>query len=265
MNYYGETKLNLDLIEDDFLKKITLAFLKEKVPKYFFKIPASSTGKYHPSFDAGEQGTIRHTNVGLEVAKELLRLNEFKKVNHYSAYVAIVLHDAFKNGYDDSGHTVLAHPEIASIEFKNFAMDYIDDNYEEYEKYSSSFEIPNYRSLINEIAYAIKTHMGDWGNEAPETPLERLVFLSDYIASRKFFDLYFSSTPENLEKAFRIQERKYHIEDAIAHCREKHPEVGFSDEEYNLLAEKFEDKHDCNIADNDLWDVIINDYMKDRR
>lgn len=262
MNYYEETDLNLNIIDDIFLKRLTTAFIKEKVPKYFFEIPASSSGKYHPSFDAGYEGAVRHTNMCLEVAQELLRLSDYENVDKDKVFVSLIVHDTYKNGYTDSGHTVAAHPDIAALEFKLFALNFL-------KKYTSKnpefFDYPKYQGTILDIAYAIKTHMGDWGDSTPETPLEKVVFLSDYIASRKFFDKYFSSTPENLEKAFRIQDRKYHIYDAIYHCDELYPDIEFSDEEYDLLAEKFEDEHDCNVADNDTWDNVIKEYVRQNK
>ena len=33
----------------------------DKIPDYFYEVPASSTGKNHPSFDHGTGGLLRHT------------------------------------------------------------------------------------------------------------------------------------------------------------------------------------------------------------
>ena len=44
----------------------------ELLPDYFFEIPASSTGKYHPSFALGEGGLVRHTKAAVRIGHELL-------------------------------------------------------------------------------------------------------------------------------------------------------------------------------------------------
>ena len=49
--------------------------LLNNLPDYFYKIPASSTGKYHPSFSLGDGGLVRHTKVAVRIAKELLDNN----------------------------------------------------------------------------------------------------------------------------------------------------------------------------------------------
>ena len=48
-----------------------LKYLIELLPDYFFEIPASSTGKYHPSYALGEHGLIRHTKAAVRIAYEL--------------------------------------------------------------------------------------------------------------------------------------------------------------------------------------------------
>ena len=35
------------------------------LPDYFFEIPASSTGKYHPSYALGTGGLVRHTKAAV--------------------------------------------------------------------------------------------------------------------------------------------------------------------------------------------------------
>lgn len=47
------------------------------VPKYFFEIPASSSGKYHPSYALGEGGLVRHTKAAIAIAQEFLKLEMY--------------------------------------------------------------------------------------------------------------------------------------------------------------------------------------------
>ena len=51
------------------------------LPDYFFEVPASSTGKYHPSFSLGDGGLVRHTKVAVRIAVELLNNNSVIETN----------------------------------------------------------------------------------------------------------------------------------------------------------------------------------------
>lgn len=75
-------------------------------------------------------------------------------------------------------------------------------------------------------------------------------------------------TDEELEYAYRVKQRRYHIEDAERHTEillEDKPEVleTLTPEDYDEMAERFEDEHDCNRDDNSQWDDIIWAYLKE--
>ena len=68
---------------------------------------------------------------------------------------------------------------------------------------------------------------------------------------------------------YREKEREYRVEDAFIQIERYLDENGISlddaaidgfDVEY--LAQMFEENHDCNIADNDLWQDLIGQYIK---
>ena len=61
----------LDYIKDDRIRKACETVL-DMLPDYFYEIPASSTGKYHPEFSLGTGGLVRHVKVAVRIAKELL-------------------------------------------------------------------------------------------------------------------------------------------------------------------------------------------------
>lgn len=168
----------LNLLKNEELRVRTCIFLTHKVPEYFFEIPASSTGKYHPSFDLGEGGLIRHTKMVVAVALELLRLEEYENLDSDLVIVACLLHDTFKNGKVVDGkyseHTVTDHADIAANKWKA----YLKPIYGADSVYTWG------------IADAIRCHMGQWGHSVPDSPLERCVHMADYIASRKFFDKF---------------------------------------------------------------------------
>ena len=94
-------KKEYSYIKDAKIKK-DLKYLVSILPDYFFEIPASSTGKYHPSFSLGEKGLVRHTKVAVRIAYELLITETFGQVftEHEKDLIimALVLHDGVKCG-----------------------------------------------------------------------------------------------------------------------------------------------------------------------
>ena len=61
----------INYIKDENLRK-SLGELIELLPDYFFREPAASTGKYHPSYAQGEGGLLRHTKAAVRIGYELL-------------------------------------------------------------------------------------------------------------------------------------------------------------------------------------------------
>jgi hypothetical protein len=60
----------IELIKNPAIKNIAKQGV-DLLPDYFFKVPASSTGKYHPSFALGEGGLYRHVRAAVGIAVEL--------------------------------------------------------------------------------------------------------------------------------------------------------------------------------------------------
>ncbi len=111
--------------ENQELADIILKYFDEVVPDYFWTIPASSTGKYHPSFDLDRGGLVRHTKMTLLVAEELLELEQYCHLNRIQVYTALMLHDTIKNGTHGSRYTVRNHAEQAAIAFCSLAKQYL--------------------------------------------------------------------------------------------------------------------------------------------
>ena len=77
-------------------------------------------------------------------------------------------------------------------------------------------------------------------------------------------------TPEAEEEIFRKVLHQYYVEDAAAQAAQyveyhytqaeldEHP-ISF---DYDYLADLFEERHDCNVADNDQWQSLIAEYCK---
>ena len=64
------------LIKDEDIRD-SLRTLIDKIPDYFFTIPASSTGKYHPLYATGDGGLVRHTKAAVRMANELFGIYKF--------------------------------------------------------------------------------------------------------------------------------------------------------------------------------------------
>lgn len=166
-------------------KREDLKYLVSNLPDYFFEIPASSTGKYHPKFASTENGLVKHTKVAVRIAKELLDnpgLNNFKDNEKDIIIMALVLHDGFKSGVVKEKYTRFDHPLLAA-DFIRKQKDNISLNEEE----------------LDLITRVISSHMGIWnkdynGNEVlpiPKDKYERFVHMCDYLSSKKFLNVEF--------------------------------------------------------------------------
>lgn len=165
------------MIKNPIIKRMVIEVLN-KVPEYFFTIPASSTGKYHPSFSLGEGGLVRHTKIAVRIAYDLFTISPYFTEDDKDCIIAsLILHDSCKSGLDNkSEFTVHEHPMLAC--------ELID------------------RVLSNEYTNTIKSciasHMGQWSTNKysdvvlnkPNSRLERFVHQADYLASRKFYDIF---------------------------------------------------------------------------
>ena len=121
MNKEEMLKPEIDMIQNEKYKD-NLKILINSVPDYFFEIPASSTGKYHPEFSAGPQGLLRHTKVAARIANELLSLecyqNMFTKDEQDLLKIAVIMHDTLKCGEIKEQYTRFDHPLLAANNIK---------------------------------------------------------------------------------------------------------------------------------------------------
>ena len=79
MDKYFEEELRY--IKDKRIRE-NLVIMINKLPDYFFEVPASSTGKYHPTFSLGKGGLLRHTKAAVRIAVELfndISINNFNQ------------------------------------------------------------------------------------------------------------------------------------------------------------------------------------------
>lgn len=161
------------------------------LPSYFWVVPASSTGKYHPSYSLGEGGLVRHIKGAVRIAVELFNCNScfnFTKEEQDNIIISLLLHDGFKSGsqddYNNSKYTKHEHPLLASA--------YVE------KVYASHQDLIDYED-IKVISDCISSHMGQWNTNnyskyvlpRPKNTIQRFIHLVDYLGSRKLLEVNF--------------------------------------------------------------------------
>jgi hypothetical protein len=158
-------------------KKILIA-----APKYFWKVPASSTGKYHPKLSLGDGGLVRHVKACINIAHEMFRNEtvlsvffekELKQKGKDIIIAALLLHDICKSGkYSSASHPLLVRTLCREKKIEG-------------------------GSTLEYILQLIETHMGEWTKDfitkqdilkKPVSNAQKFVHMIDYIASRKILD-----------------------------------------------------------------------------
>lgn len=150
---------------------------------YFFTIPASSSGKFHPPFSLGEGGLVRHTKCVVYMVKCLCESFNIDVYKRDMLIVAALAHDIKKQGDDPNGlgYTVHEHPLLAAR--------YVCEVY-------FAGDMTVLHGVVNIIADMISSHMGKWGADPkfigdntplpmPESDCEKILQAADYLASRK--------------------------------------------------------------------------------
>lgn len=157
------------------------------LPDYFFSVPASSTGKYHPSFAAGDKGLLKHTKVAVRIAREFF-LDEsitaaYSNNEKDLMLIALIIHDGLKSGFEKSEYTKFEHPLLVC--------DLIKENKDKLEFNEKEIEF---------LCHVISSHMGPWNTNnysnvilpKPKSTHQRFVHMCDYLASKKFLDVKFN-------------------------------------------------------------------------
>ena len=171
----------LNSIQNDNIRTQVLRVLQH-VHEKFFRVPASSTSKYHPEYTAGEHGLYKHTCAAVAIANTLLEIDFYKTEfsDDLKDYIraALILHDCCKRGKDfEYEYTVFEHPLLAC--------DLITTVCGECE-------------FTDAVTNLIKCHMGQWNTSKgskivlplPLLPAQLFVHTCDYLASRKFIEVH---------------------------------------------------------------------------
>ena len=164
-------------------KRRDIEYLINLLPDYFFLVPASSSGKYHPKFAGTVSGLVKHTKVAVRIAYDLFEtVNNFTDDDKDLIIMALIMHDGLKKGLVEEEWTRFDHPLLVSKlimeNASNLEMD-IDD--------------------VRKMCMLIESHMGKWNTSkysdielpVPTSEIQRFVHRCDYLASRNYLNVRF--------------------------------------------------------------------------
>ena len=189
MNKQEIFKQELDYIKDADIKE-SLSIMIDTIPDYFFHIPASSTGKYHPSYATGDGGLLRHTKVVVRMAVELFGIYKFPSHTKDLIIMACLLHDTIKKGIKEEQYTKFEHPILAANNLRDHAK-----------------ELKLSKEDIDFVCGCIESHMGRFNTSEyndvvlpiPQTPEQKFVHMCDYLGARKVIDIHFDENNNIIE------------------------------------------------------------------
>lgn len=182
-------KKELESIKDENIRESAKMML-ELLPDYFYRIEASSTGKYHPKFALGDGGLVRHVKVAVKFALELFNIYKFDSETKDLIIMAILIHDGLKKGREESRYTLHEHPLLIG--------DYLREN-EDKLKLS--------KEQLERVVKMDASHMGKWNTNQyseyvlplPTTVEEKFVHMCDFLSSKKFIGVEFDEANNILE------------------------------------------------------------------
>ena len=187
MEKIGYFKKELSYIKNEDIKE-SCEVMISLLPDYFFLIPASSTGKYHPEFTLGESGLVRHVKAAVLIAYDLLQNpiigDKYTSDEKDLMLMSLILHDGLKSGLTHNRYTQVNHPTL----IKNYILENKD-------------KLKLTEEQIKFISSAIEAHMGAWNTDfngnvvlpKPKTKYENFVHMCDYLASRKYLNIKFDN------------------------------------------------------------------------
>ena len=179
----------IETVDDPSIKEFLHLYFDKAVKSYFWTLPASSTGKYHPETSKGVGGLVRHTLLACNIADSLMRMNQYENMKRirYSVIAALLVHDSQKYGVNEGPQPFCCHdhPILAAEQLKYFF----------YFIYPLEAQQPQVsEAWVNDIAEAVSRHMGQWTTstrssvvlQEPETDFQKFVHLCDYLSGQTY-------------------------------------------------------------------------------
>jgi hypothetical protein len=84
----------------------------------------------------------------------------------------------------------------------------------------------------------------------------------DQINCEEFGESDYSYSDDEQETIYREKEHTYARLDAEQHLVDDESVVSYDEADLYILADRFLIRHDCNVADNDLWNQIIREFVQ---
>lgn len=156
-------------IDDDDIRNFVKMTLDNVDPIHRIK-PASSTGKYHPKYAAGEGGLIRHIKVVVRNVIELIRATPAVESEKDELIAAAIIHDMWKypEGRDHE-FTAFDHPALGGQWCKDHG-----------------FETIGRLVAAHQGIWTTSRQMPGFENEQPRKFDEWVLHYADYFASRAY-------------------------------------------------------------------------------
>lgn len=175
---------SIEDIPDETIKLAVKYYFNCHILDYFWYVPASQSGLYHPKFSNGKGGLVRHTITAFNIAKNLYEsniLNNAFYINNSLEFscilAAILIHDTYKLGYTNGDKTVYSHGSIAADEFYNFCRN------------NKNCDLSD--EILNNICDAVASHMGKWCRIQPISKISKVVSLCDYLSAQKTMEVFY--------------------------------------------------------------------------
>lgn len=172
--------VELGLINDIRVREFTKLCIAS-APDYFFSdCPASSTGKYHPLNEISWDGTIIHTKKVFNVAYALTRGLGVEE-HRDPILSSCIIHDLIKKGWKGGQWVQKNHPQLAAELVDNIQKD------------TQLLTEGEYKIIHDSVFH----HYGPWTTKAVAKPMtdytleELCLYVADYIASKRFLDVYY--------------------------------------------------------------------------
>lgn len=168
----------LKLIGDTRIREFAKLCIATAPDYVFTDCPASTTGKHHPLNELSWDGTIIHTKKVFNLAYALSRGLGIEN-NRDSILCACIVHDLVKKGWNGGQWTQKNHPQLGA--------ELVAKIQEETQLLTDE----EYRIIHDSVFY----HYGPWTTKAVSKPMtdytleELCVYISDYVASKRFLDV----------------------------------------------------------------------------
>jgi len=158
------------------------------LPDYFFEVPASSTGKYHPEYTQGNGGLLRHSKAAMRIGHELLSDpaigSKYSEKEKDLMLIALMVHDGLKHGVPKEQYVRFDHPILAA--------NFIKDN-----QSKTTFDDAEIKFMMDTVS----SHMGPFNTNqysdvvlpVPQNKYQKFVHMCDLLASKKFLDIKFEN------------------------------------------------------------------------